>query len=242
MDLTPLLSDIPALLEEYRTLLRSRTIVACLSDMKWLGAFICITPITEHIVGAATTETEGEAFVREHHPDFLIVSEVLEEGSGLSLVKTAEQLNPEIRTILVIEDSSEALIDEAVAVGCDGICFRSEPFTPVFRIVARGGVYYPRDVASTLRRQQPALQPQVHADDLTERETETLSRLILGYSNKQIAESLFLSPETVKSHVASIVSKLNARDRTHAAVLGVVSGIVSVEEALMAQGEVMGVA
>jgi DNA-binding NarL/FixJ family response regulator len=229
VDLTPLLEGIPALLEEYRELLEGKTIVACLGNMKWLGAFICITPITEHIVGAATTEAEGFRLVRDHQPDFLIVSHELHEGSGISLVRRAEQMNPEIKSVLVTSRESEDVIHEALAVGCDGIIFETELFTPAFKIVAGGGVYYPREAARILRRRTAESEEEFPPADLTEREIEVLSNIMLGLSNRQIAAKLHLSPETVKSHVSNVVSKLHARDRTHAAVLGIARGIVSLE-------------
>ncbi|MEB3322422.1 MAG: response regulator transcription factor [Synechococcaceae cyanobacterium] len=234
MDLTPLLATIPELLEEYRVLLDSRTIVACLGNMKWLGAFMCITPITEHIVGAATTEAEGYRLVLKHQPDFLIVSDQLHEGSGLSLVRRAEQLNPDIRTILVASQESPEVIRQGLAAGCDGIVYQNELFTPAFRVVAGGGVYYPREAERELHHRAAAAPEQFPPVDLTPREIEILANIMLGLSNRQIAEKLHLSPETVKSHVSNVVSKLGARDRTHAAVLGIARGIVSLEDAPLA--------
>lgn len=227
-----MLEEIPALLEEYSVLLEDRTIVVCLSGMKWLGAFLCIPPVTPHIVGATTTESEAYEYVRKHIPDFLIVSDELEEGSGLSLVRRAERLNPAIRTILVIRDDAGNVIQEALIAGCDGICFQSEPFTPVFRIVARGGIYYPREVQKVLRSGSVPADGETPVQPLTGRECEVLSQVMLGFSNRQIGERLHLSPETVKTHMARICAKLDARDRAHASVLGIAHGFISLEEAI----------
>ncbi len=205
--------------------------------MKWLGAFMCITPITDHLVGAATSEAAGFSLIRQHVPDFLIVSDRLVSGSGMSLVRRTEMLNPDIKTLLVTDRESTDVIREALAYGCDGICFESEPFTPAFRVVARGGVYYPKPVAAALNKQTPASTLQFQASDLTAREIEILSYLILGLSNKNIGEKLYLSPETIKTHVGNIVAKMHARDRTHAAVLGLASGLVSLEIATREAGE-----
>lgn len=227
-----MLEEIPSLLEEYSQLLENRTIVACLAHMKWLGAFMCIAPIQQHMVGATTTEREGYRYVSRYRPDFLIVSDVLEEGSGLSLVRRAEAFHPAIRTVLVIEDYAEELIHEALLAGCDGICLQSEPFTPAFRVVARGGVYYPRQVGTVLRSRTLRSGGPVPVDPLSPRECQILEQVMLGYSNRQIAERLQLSSETVKTHVAHIFTKLEARDRAHASVLGIAHGFVSLEQAL----------
>ncbi|MFQ6539751.1 MULTISPECIES: LuxR C-terminal-related transcriptional regulator [Aphanothece] len=232
MDLTHLLQKIPALLEEYRTLLEGKTIVACLGNTRWLGAFICINPITEHVVGASTTEDEGYQHVLQHQPDFLLVSETLHEGAGVSLVRRAERLRPETRTILITNRESTAVIGEALEAGCDAICFETEDFTPVFRIVAGGGVYYPKEAADVLRQQRRRSEEAATIEQLTDREVEVLTGVMLGLSNRNIAERLYVSPETVKTHVGNVISKLQARDRTHAAVLGIALGIVSLEAAL----------
>ncbi len=233
MDLTPLLAEIPDLLEEYRQLIGSRTIVACLGNMKWLGAFLCISPITQHVVGAATTEAEGFRLVEEHLPDFLIASEQLESGSGLSLIRRAESLNPRIITILVLHTPSDSLIRDALEAGCDGICLETELFTPVFRVVAGGGVYYPKPVSDVLRRTNAAAEDSIVAD-LTSRETEILSLVMLGLTNQEIARRLMLSHETIKTHLGNILVKLNARDRTHAAVIGIAAGLIALEDVLPA--------
>lgn len=233
MDMTHYLRDVPALLEEYGRLLDGKTIVACLGNTKWLGAFICITPITQHVVGACTTEEEGYQYVLQHRPDYLIVSENLHEGTGVTLVRRAEQLRPDIRTILVTNRDSTEVIGEALAAGCDAICFETEEFTPVFRIVAGGGVYYPKEAAEVLKQQTCHAKDPPQTESLTEREAEVLTGVMLGLTNRQIGERLYLSAETVKSHVANVISKLQARDRTHAAVRGVALGMISLEAALL---------
>lgn len=232
MDLTHLLPEIPALLEEYATLLEGKTIVACLGNTRWLGAFICINPITKHVIGAATTEEEGYQHVIRNTPDFLFVSESLHEGTGVSLVRRAEQFNSGIRTILVTSPESTSVIREALDAKCDAICYETEDFTPVFRIVAGGGVYYPKEAADLLKKQISQTSWSAPAEKLTEREVEVLTGVMLGLSNRLIGEKLYVSSETVKTHVAHAISKLRARDRTHAAVLGVAWGFLSLEAAM----------
>lgn len=222
-----MLREILSLCQEYRALLNGKTIVVSLRHMKWLGAFMCITP---HIVGATTSESAGYAYVEKYSPDFLIASDSLEEGSGLSLVRRAEKFNPSIRSILVIPDDSTGVIQEALDAGCDGICFESEPFTPAFRVVARGGIYYPREVERILRSKLAPTDNGPPVQMLTDRERAVLSQVMLGFSNKQIGQRLNLSPETVKTHVAHIFTKLGARDRAHASVLGIAHGFISLEE------------
>lgn len=232
MDLTHVLQSIPELLEEYARLLEGKTVVACLGNTRWLGAFICINPITDHVVGASTTEDEGFRHVQMHRPDFLLVSESLHEGTGVSLVRRAERFDASIRTILITNRESTAVIQEALDANCDAICFETEEFTPVFRIVAGGGVYYPKEAAAVLRSRGLSSSEPQPVEKLTKREVEVLRGVMLGHSNKTIGHDLNVSAETVKTHVRNVISKLQARDRTHAAVLGLAMGILSLEAAL----------
>jgi DNA-binding NarL/FixJ family response regulator len=229
MDLTHLIPTIPRIIEELENLLASHRTVACLEHMKWAGAFMCITPVQKSLVGVATTEEEGFDLVRKHRPSLLIVSQHLQEGTGLSLVARTESLEPCIRTLLVADDDNEVLVREALARGCDGICFESTRFMPALRVVAGGGVYYPRQVAQELRRQTSQQDP---VEPLTERERTVLNGLMLGMTDRQISRQLVVSPETVKTHVKHIYQKLGVDNRTKAVVKSIAAGLISLEAAM----------
>lgn len=229
MDLTDLIPTIPALLEELDELLAAHCTVACLEHMKWLGAFMCITPVQKSLVGAATTEDEGFALVRQHHPSLLVVSQHLEQGTGLSLVARTEALDRSVKTLLVADDTHDTLVREALARGCDGICFESECFMPALRVVAGGGVYYPRQVAQKLRAQEVH---GIQVEPLTERERKVLNGLMLGMTDQQISKRLVVSPETIKTHVKHIYQKLCVDNRTKAVVKSIGAGLISLEDAL----------
>lgn len=64
---------------------------------------------------------------------------------------------------------------------------------------------------------------------LSEREHEVLQWLTRGYTNREMADALSVSAETIKTHISNILGKLQARDRTHAAVIGLRRGLVSAE-------------
>lgn len=236
MDLSYLIPEIPALIEELEEILAGQTTIACLEHMKWLGAFMCITPVQKSLVGAATTEDEGFQLVRQHQPKLLVVSQRLQQGTGLSLVARTEAFNRSFKTLLVADDSNEALVREALARGCDGICFESERFMPALRVVARGGVYYPQPVAAVMR--QNALTPPV--DPLTEREREVLNHLMLGLTDQQISKQLVVSTETVKSHVKHIYQKLRVDNRTKAVVTSIAAGLITLESALEGKSLISG--
>ncbi|MFQ6538247.1 MULTISPECIES: LuxR C-terminal-related transcriptional regulator [Aphanothece] len=233
MDLTELIPTIPALVEELGELLAAHRTVACLEHMKWLGAFMCITPVQRSLVGAATGEDEAFELVRQHRPTLLVASQQLQQGTGLSLVARAEAIDSSIKTLLVADDSHPHLVREALARGCDGICFESGRFMPALRVIAGGGIYYPKIVAQELQTQGVHHQP---VEPLTERERNVLNGLMLGLTDQQISKRLVVSPETVKTHVKHIYQKLGVDNRTKAVVRSIAAGLISLEAAMQDSG------
>jgi len=224
------------LIEELEELLTDQRILLCLEHRQWVAACMTITPVHKSLVGAVTTEDEAFELVRKHRPTLLMVSQHLQQGTGLSLVARTEAFNRSVKTLLVADDSNEALVREALARGCDGICFESERFMPALRVVAGGGVYYPQAVAELLRQKPPP--PLV--EPLTEREREVLNHLMLGLTDQQISKQLVVSPETVKSHVKHIYQKLGVDNRTKAVVTSIAAGLISLESALEGRSLVSG--
>lgn len=224
MDLTDLIPGIPALLEELEEILAGLTTVACLEHMKWLGAFMCITAVQKSLVGATTTEEEGFRLVERQRPSLLVVSQRLQEGTGLSLVERTEALDPAIRTLLVADDANEDLVREALARGCNGICVASGLFMPALRVVA-------------VLRQQPRV---ALIEPLTERERVVLNHLMLGLTDQRISRELVVSPETVRTHVKHIFQKLQVDNRTKAVVKSIAAGLFNLESALEGRTPVTG--
>ena len=96
-------------------------------------------------------------------------------------------------------------------------------FMGALRKTLHGGIYYPRDV---LKAADFANNPQhLLPSDLTKKESEVLSCLTSGSTNKEIAERLFVSVETVKSHVSAVIGKLGVRNRQAAAVVAIQAGM-----------------
>lgn len=97
----------------------------------------------------------------------------------------SQHLEPTIKTLLVADDDNEVLVREALAQGCDGICFQSERFMPALKVVAGGSVYYPHQVSGVMRRSDGV----PVADALTGRELEVLEGLMLGLTDRRSSAS-----------------------------------------------------
>ena len=232
MDITPRIPQLAASREQVLNLMGASSTVACFGSRALLSLFVCAAPEPASLVGAVTTEAEALDLIARHQPGFLFVTEQLEAGSGLGLVKQAHGLCPDLRTLLILQSETPALLRQALELGCNGVVVESQlaqgTMLDAIRAVAGGGIYADQLGVEALRATSRGEGPPPQ-EALSQREEEVLQLVTRGYTNKEMAEALFVSAETIKTHVTNILGKLQARDRTHAAVIGIRLGLVSWE-------------
>lgn len=215
---------------ESRSLLGSSSLVICFANRLALGIVSSWLSHPNQVLGAATTEAEGLALVERHRPDVLICSDRLDQGCGMALVVACKERHPDCRTLAVVSNPRRrAPIRAAIRAGCEGICLESRiglgTAAAAVRAVCDGGLYLDRELRSLFNH--PELDRLAGpSSDLSPREIEVLALTMEGYNNAHIARHLTVTAETVKSHVSHLILKLGARNRTHAAVLGVRLGLV----------------
>ena len=219
--------------DQCKTLLNSKKILVCGKNRLTLAALCLCTPILQSLIGGATTEDEGLDLQSKFNPDILITSEDLEKGYGIRLVEKVKVHNPNITTLIFLGRETTDVVHEAMDAGADGVMFVSSvgsghgDFIRALTTTSNGGVYYPKSVreAATAKVKQTS----AIIDPLSERELEVLRCIIQGMKNSEIAESIFLSSETIKSHVSTLIQKLGVRDRTQAAVFALTHGLVEAD-------------
>ena len=182
------------------------------------------------IVAEATT---GEAAVRlaqEHNPNVVMLDVRMPEGDGLTALGRIKLDRPDMPVLIFSTYDNPTYVARAVALGANGYLLKgvgSERIVSAIRSVATGESIWTRE---ELRRVTGALAtPRLAADvevPLTQRESEVLRQLALGLTNKEIAQALSISYETVKEHVQHILRKIGVSDRTQAAVWAVRKGLV----------------
>ena len=219
--------------DQCQKLLKDKRVLVCSKNRLTLTALCLCSPILQSLVGGATTEDEGLELQLQTNPDLLITSEDLEKGYGIRLVEKVKLHNPKIIALIFLGRETTDVVHEAMDAGADGVMFISSvgsghgDFINALTTTNDGGVYYPKSVraAATAKiKQAPKF-----IDALSEREREVLRCIIQGMKNSEIAESLFLSSETIKSHVSTTIQKLGVRDRTQAAVFAITHGLVEVD-------------
>ena len=163
----------------------------------------------------------------------MITSEDLEKGYGIRLVEIAKQKSPDLKALIFLKRETPEVVQEAMEAGADGVMFNSSigsgngDFIQALSTTNSGGIYYPkavRQVATAKVKSVPIL-----IDPLSERELEVIRGIIQGMKNNEIAETLFISTETVKSHVSNAIQKLGVKDRTQAAVYALTHGLVEAD-------------
>ena len=135
--------------------------------------------------------------------------------SGMELVRRATKAKLPTGVILYTGYGDRALLTEAIDAGARGFLVKEAPLVDLVRaveIVARGGTYVDPVLAGVFAISQA----NGSTPELTQREREVLRLLADGFSNEEIGRQLFISPETVRTHIRKAMSRLGAETRTQA--------------------------
>jgi DNA-binding NarL/FixJ family response regulator len=159
---------------------------------------------------------------REHRPDVILLDLRLPDMSGIETMMTIRNEFPEARAIILTTFEGDVEIQRALAAGARAYVLKSMPpkeLVEVIRKVHAGKKPIPTQIAAQLAEH--------YGDEaLTEREIDVLRQIAGGNRNRDIAEKLFISEETVKVHIKHVMEKLGASDRTQAVAIGVRRGII----------------
>jgi DNA-binding NarL/FixJ family response regulator len=174
------------------------------------------------LVAEASNGSEGIQKFREYQPDVTLMDLRLPDMSGIDTMIAIRTEFPEARVIVLTTFEGDAEIQRALEAGARGYLLKSMPpndLLDVIRQVYAGKKRIPPEIASQLAE---------HLSDeaLTAREIEVLQQVAGGNRNRDIANQLFISEETVKVHIKHIMEKLGASDRTQAVAIGVRRGII----------------
>jgi DNA-binding NarL/FixJ family response regulator len=177
------------------------------------------------IVAEVATGAEAVKYSLENDPDVVMLDVRMPDGDGLTSLGRIKLDKPDMPILILSTFDNPTYIARAVALGASGYllkgCTRDELLNGI-RKAAAGESAWTRD---ELRRVTGALAtPRLTADvevPLTQRESEVLRQLAYGLTNKEIAQALHISYETVKEHVQHILRKIGVSDRTQAAVWAV---------------------
>ena len=188
------------------------------------------------IVGEADDGEKAVALVRRHRPDVVLMDIRMPAVDGIEATRriTADPDLGAVRVLMLTTFDLDDYVYAAIRAGASGFMLkdaRPEDILSAVRVVAAGDALLAPSITRRLIEElaaRPAETPVPPAElaALTEREREVLALVGRGLSNAEIAERLYVSPATAKTHVSHIMTKLYARDRAQLVVLAYESGLV----------------
>ncbi len=174
------------------------------------------------LVAQAANGVEAIAEFRRHRPDVTLMDLRLPGTNGTDILIAIRGEFPDARIIMLSSSDSDGEIQRALRSGAAGYVLKSMPQDDLLAVI--------RSVHSGKRQVPPAvaalLAEHLGEEDLTPREVQVLQLIRDGYKNKQIADQLSISENTVNFHIKNIVDKLGANDRTHAVTIAARRGLL----------------
>ena len=181
------------------------------------------------IVAEATTGEEAVSQVLAHAPEVLLMDVMMPETDGLEALEQLREKSPQTKVVMMSAHDNPTYVARSVALGAEGYVLKDALGEEIVAAVLRAqrGEDPPTDSKLSEIRHRLGTRLDPVADDvpLTKREYQVLRHLAYGLSNREIGRSLNISIETVKEHVQNILRKLDAADRTEAAVWAVKRGL-----------------
>ncbi|WP_312115747.1 response regulator transcription factor [Brevibacillus reuszeri] len=212
---------------------QSKTIrVVLVDDQKMirqgLGYVIQMQPDME-VIGEASDGDEAIKLVGVLSPDVVLMDVQMPNKSGIDATREIMLLHPSVKVLILTTFDNHNYVVDGIRAGAVGYMLKdadSQEMLDLIRRAYQGEALFhtvtaAKALAEALQAQRTAVPdssstPPVLLDDLTERELDVLQQIAYGYRNDQIAQNLFISEGTVKTHVHRILQKMGVEDRTQA--------------------------
>ena len=187
------------------------------------------------VVGEAADGAEAVAMVNQERPDVVLMDIRMPTMDGLEATRHIGASTLETRVLVLTTFDLDEYVFAALKAGASGFLLKDTPPAALLagiRTVAGGEALLSPSITRQLiqeyvnRPDSPALPP-TELEGLTDRELEVLALVARGWSNVEVAERLFITPATTKSHVSRLLMKLGARDRAQLIVMAYEVGLVS---------------
>ena len=189
------------------------------------------------VVGEAANGVEAVQLARTEKPDVMLMDIRMPEMDGLEATRqiTAHEATRDTRVLILTTFDLDEYVFDALRAGASGFLLKdTQPvdLLTAVRVIAEGEALLAPKITRRLieefaRTPTPAVMASVPIASLTEREMEVLAAIAKGMSNAEIAEQLFMSHATAKTHVSHLLTKLNARDRAQLVMLAYEAGIAT---------------
>ena len=186
------------------------------------------------VVGEAGNGSEGVQLAADLQPDILLLDLNMPDLDGIEVLQRVRRVAPGARVLILSGIHADARVYATVEAGVDGYIVKDAStgeLLAAIRSVAAGDPYFHPMITRTLTRymQRSASVPAALSSQLTPRELAVLQVMATSATNRDIAQQLHVSEETVRTHVKSILRKLEQPTRTQAVFEGIRQGLISLE-------------
>jgi len=188
------------------------------------------------VIGEANDGREAVALVSEDHPDVAIIDISMPIMNGIQATKGIKAIAPETAVLVLTAYDDDEYVFAILEAGAAAYLLKnargSELIDAVRRVHAGESVLDPGVASKVLRRMTSSDTRQTgeRTSPLTGRETEVLRLAARGYSNREIARELGLSPRTIQAHMANIFGKMEVASRTEAVMVGLRRGLIKLDD------------
>ncbi len=183
------------------------------------------------VVGQASNGDEAVARSQTLQPDLILMDISMPGTNGIVATRIIKERHPEIKVIMLTMMDEEAYVYESIKAGATGYLLKNtglDDLTRSIRAVYKGEAsLHPLAQAQLIKEYTAMAKRDRETFGLSDREMEVLQLLADGNTNKDIADKLFISTQTVKTHITHIFEKLAVRDRTEAVASALRRGLVT---------------
>lgn len=181
------------------------------------------------IVDQPTDGFLGVESALKYRPDLIVMDIGLPRLDGIAATQQIKAALPNVRVVMLTSHTSDTEIIAALSSGADAYCVKGSDISRLLTAIVaayEGATYLDPQIARRVveHLKPPAMDSTV--GQLSQREQEVLRLMVEGMSNPEIAAKLYLSPNTIKTHVRGIMNKLSVDDRVQAAVVALRAGLV----------------
>lgn len=181
------------------------------------------------VVGQASDGYLGVEEARRLRPDIIVMDIGLPRLDGIAATQQIKSELPDTRIVMLTSHTTETEVIAALSSGADAYCIKGADVNRLLAAIEaaqEGATYLDPQIARRVIEHLKPPTPTPTVGQLSHRELEVLKLMVEGQSNPEIAATLYLSPNTVKTHIRGIMNKLAVDDRVQAAVVALRSGLV----------------
>jgi DNA-binding NarL/FixJ family response regulator len=180
------------------------------------------------VLGVAATGADAIDMVNRLHPKVVLMDYQLPDQDGVAVTVQVKRQNPSVMVVMLTGSAEDRVLLAAIDAGCSGFLTKDRAAAEVVHAVRAAAVGEALISPALLARLLPKLNRTQRSlgEDLSDREREILGLLARGMTNKVIAAELFLSVNTIRNHVQSVLAKLGAHSKLEAVSTAVREGII----------------